>query len=33
MLARESEMPILVKIPGKVKPGGAKGHYFRYVSD
>ena len=27
--ARESDMPVVVVIPGKVKPGGAKGHYYR----
>ena len=27
--ARESDMPIVVKIPGKVKSGGAKGHYCK----
>lgn len=26
--SRESEMPIVVKIPEKVKAGGAKGHYY-----
>jgi hypothetical protein len=25
---RESEMPIVVKKPGKVKTGRAKGHYY-----
>jgi hypothetical protein len=30
--ARESEMPILVKIPEKVKAGGAKGHYYKGVT-
>ena len=25
--SRESEMPVVVKIPEKVKAGGAKGHY------
>ena len=27
--ARESDMPIVVKIPEKVKAGGAKGHYYK----
>ena len=27
--ARESDMPVVVKIPEKVKAGGAKGHYYR----
>ena len=27
--ARESDMPVVVKIPGKVKAGGAKGHYYK----
>jgi hypothetical protein len=31
-LPRESDMPIVVLITGKVKPEGAKGHYFKYVS-
>ena len=31
--ARESDMPVVVKKPEKVKAGGAKGHYFKYVSD
>jgi hypothetical protein len=26
---RESDMPIVVKIPGKVKTGVAKGHYCK----
>jgi hypothetical protein len=26
---RESEMPIVVLIPEKVKAGGAKGHYYK----
>jgi hypothetical protein len=26
---RESDMPVVVKIPGKVKAGGAKGHYCK----
>ena len=26
-MPRESDMPIVVKKPGKVKTGGAKGHY------
>jgi hypothetical protein len=26
--ARESDMPVVVKIPEKVKAGGAKGHYY-----
>jgi len=25
---RESEMPIVVMITGKLKPAGAKGHYY-----
>jgi RNA-directed DNA polymerase len=29
MLPRESDMPIVVKITGKVKPEGAKGHYYK----
>ena len=29
---RESEMPIVVLIVGKVKPEGAKGHYCSDVS-
>lgn len=29
LLLRESDMPIVVKIPEKVKAGGAKGHYYR----
>jgi len=28
ILTRESDMPVLVKIPGKVKTGVAKGHYY-----
>ena len=31
MLPRESDMPIVVKIAGKVKPEGAKGHYYKSV--
>ena len=31
MLPRESDMPIVVKITGKVKPEGAKGHYYKSV--
>jgi hypothetical protein len=27
--ARESDMPVIVKIPEKVKAGGAKGHYYK----
>ena len=27
--ARESDMPVVVKIPEKVKAGGAKGHYYK----
>ena len=27
LLLRESDMPIVVKTPGKVKAGRAKGHY------
>lgn len=30
--ARESDMPIVVKTPGKVKAGRAKGHYYKGVS-
>jgi hypothetical protein len=26
---RESDMPVVVKIPEKVKAGGAKGHYYK----
>ena len=29
LLPRESDMPVVVKIPEKVKAGGAKGHYIR----
>ena len=29
LLLRESDMPVVVKIPGKVKTGVAKGHYCR----
>jgi hypothetical protein len=29
MLPRESDVPIVVKITGKVKPEGAKGHYYK----
>ena len=29
LLLRESDMLVLVKIPGKVKAGGAKGHYCK----
>ena len=29
---RESEMPVVVKITGKVKAEGAKGHYYIKVS-
>lgn len=29
LLLRESDMPIVVKIAGKVKPEGAKGHYYK----
>jgi RNA-directed DNA polymerase len=29
MPPRESDMPIVVKITGKVKPEGAKGHYYK----
>lgn len=28
-LPRESDMPVVVKIPEKVKSGGAKGHYYK----
>ncbi len=27
--ARESDMPVLVRTPEKVKSGGAKGHYYK----
>ena len=27
--ARESDMPVVVRIPEKVKAGGAKGHYYK----
>jgi hypothetical protein len=30
---RESDMPIVVKICGKVKPQGAKGHYCKRASN
>ena len=29
LLLRESDMPVVVKIPEKVKAGGAKGHYYK----
>ena len=29
LLPRESDMPVVVKIPEKVKAGGAKGHYYK----
>jgi hypothetical protein len=29
LLLRESDMLVLVKITGKVKPEGAKGHYYK----
>ena len=29
LLLRESDMPVVVKITGKVKPEGAKGHYYK----
>lgn len=29
LLLRESDMSIVVRIPEKVKAGGAKGHYYR----
>ena len=29
LLLRESDMPVIVKIPAKVKAGGAKGHYCK----
>ena len=29
LLSRASDMPIVVKITGKVKPEGAKGHYYK----
>jgi hypothetical protein len=32
LLTRESDMPIVVMIIGKVKPEGAKGHYYKQVS-
>jgi hypothetical protein len=32
LLTRESDMPIVVMIYGKVKPDGAKGHYYKQVS-
>ena len=28
-MSRESDMPIVVRITGKVKPEGAKGHYYK----
>ena len=28
-LPRESDMPVVVLITGKVKPEGAKGHYYK----
>jgi len=31
LLPRESDMPVVVKIPEKVKAGGAKGHYCKGV--
>ena len=31
LLLRESDMPVVVKIPGKVKTGGAKGHYCNEI--
>ena len=31
LLLRESDMPVVVKIPGKVKTGGAKGHYCNQI--
>jgi hypothetical protein len=32
LLTRESDMPIVVMISGKVKTEGAKGHYYKQVS-
>lgn len=32
LLPRESDMPVVVKITGKVKTEGAKGHYYKQVS-
>lgn len=32
VLLRESDMPVVVMIPGKVKTGGAKGHYCKHIS-
>lgn len=29
LLARESDMPVVVMITGKVKAEGAKGHYYK----
>jgi hypothetical protein len=29
LLPGESEMPVVVKITGKVKAEGAKGHYYK----
>ena len=29
LLPRESDMPVVVKIPEKVKAGGAKGHHCK----
>lgn len=29
LLLRESDMPVVVRIPGKVKTGVAKGHYCK----
>jgi hypothetical protein len=29
MLPRESDMPVVVKIIGELKPEGAKGHYYK----
>ena len=29
LLLRESDMLVVVKIIGKVKPEGAKGHYYK----
>jgi hypothetical protein len=29
LLPRESDMPVVVEITGKVKTEGAKGHYYK----
>lgn len=31
LVLRESDMPVVVMKPGKVKTGGAKGHYFSQI--